>query len=135
MLWLALLGEEVVLLHHVPDMKDNANIHPKELAEAAVLHGGHPDIWGHLVLDVLGGTKKHILNVVVGVVVLIILVAVVAQDNKVITHLLFRLLFIVVAVVVDGGGSGAGGGSGGGGIPHDGVVCCVMWLVLWLCCH
>jgi hypothetical protein len=58
MLWLALLGEEIALLHHLPQMDNNLHACPEELAEAPFLHLGRPDDAGHPVLDVPGGTKN-----------------------------------------------------------------------------
>ena len=32
MLWLGLLGEEAAIIHHVPDLEDDADTRPEELA-------------------------------------------------------------------------------------------------------
>ena len=61
MLRLGLLGEEAAIIHHVPDLEDDADTRPEELAEAVVLHGCCPSVLGRLVLDVPGGAKKNIL--------------------------------------------------------------------------
>ncbi len=72
MLRLGLLGEEATIIHHVPDLEDDVNTCPEELAEAAVLHGGRPSVSGHPVLDVPGGKKNVLINIVVDVVVVVI---------------------------------------------------------------
>ena len=59
MLRLGLLGEEAAIIHHVPDLEDDADTRPEELAEAAVLHGCCPSVSGRPVLDVPGGAKKN----------------------------------------------------------------------------
>ncbi len=80
MLWLGLLGEEATIIHHVPDLEDDADTCPKELAEAAVLHGGRSSVLGHPVLDVPGGATKYIrVNIIlINVVVVTAIVIVVA---------------------------------------------------------
>jgi len=79
MLRLGLLGEEADIIHHVPDLMDDADTRPEELAEAAVLHGCRPSVSGRPVLDVPGGTKKNVLvDVVVDIVVGAIVVVVIA---------------------------------------------------------
>ncbi len=70
MLRLGLLREKAAIIHHVPDLEDDADTRPEELAEAAVLHGCHPSVSGRPVLDVPGGAKKNILvEIVVDVIV------------------------------------------------------------------
>jgi hypothetical protein len=143
MLWLALLKEEIVLLHHLPQMDNNLHFCPEELAEAAVLHLGRPDDPGRPVLDVPGGTKKYIVeiggtylvNLIVDLVIARVVI-VVARDDEVANHLLFRSPVAVGIDVVYGGcRSGRIGGSGGGGDCHFGVcvVCCVLCVVCGLC--
>ncbi len=63
MLWLALLREEIALLHHFPQMDNDLHACPKELAEAAFLHRGRPHDAGRPVLDAPGGTKKYIVKI------------------------------------------------------------------------
>ena len=83
MLWSALLGEEVALLHHVPQMDDDRHASPTELAEAAVLHLGRPDNPGRPVLDVTGGLKKNIL----------------VEDDDIIVVIVFFFVVIIVDIV------------------------------------
>jgi hypothetical protein len=79
MLWLGLLVEEAAIIHHVPDLEDDADTCPEELAEAAVLHGCRPSVSGHPVLDVPGGSKKNVLvDIVVDVVVVAVVIIVIA---------------------------------------------------------
>ena len=133
MLWLALLGEEIALLHHLPKMDDNLHACPEELAEAAFLHLGRPDDAGRPVLDAPGGTKKYIVQIsgtyVVNLVVARVVI-VVAQDDKVATFLLFRSP-VVVGIDVVCGGYRSGGRGGSGGVIEDCHfrvcgVCCVL---------
>ena len=140
MLWLGLLKEEAAILHHVPDMEDDANTRPKELVEAAVLHGGHPGVLKRPVLDVPGGAKKYVLSVihidivvvVIVIVVVGIIIIVVAQDNKVITHLLLVWLhFFFGVIVIDGSLTAAAAAleeATRAEVELDmmSVVCCVM---------
>ncbi|MFM8622188.1 MAG: hypothetical protein ACKOB3_02255 [Holophagaceae bacterium] len=88
MLRLALRGEEIVVVHHHPQMDNDFHARSTELVEAAVLHLGRSDVPGHPVLDVPGGEKKFILEVVVVVVVGVIIDAIVARDDKVAAFLL-----------------------------------------------
>ena len=84
MLWPALLGEEVALLHHAPQMDDDGHASPKELAEAAVLHLGRPYNPGRPVLDVTGGLKKIIL----------------VEDDDIVVVIVFFFIVVVIVVVV-----------------------------------
>ena len=135
MLWLALLGEEIALLHHLPQMDDDLHACPEELAEAAFLHRGRPDDAGRPVLDAPGGTKKYIVEIsgtyVVDLVVARVVIAV-ARDDEVATFLLSRSP-IVVGIDVVCGGYRSGGRGGSGGVIEDCHfrecgVCCVLWV-------
>jgi hypothetical protein len=86
MLWSALLGEEVALNKHVPQMDDDRHASPKELAEAAVLHLGRPDNPWRPVLDVTGCLKKYIL---------------VVDDDIVVVIVFFFIVFFFIVVVID----------------------------------
>ena len=78
MLRLGLLGDEAAIIYHVPDLEDDANTRPKELAEAAVLHGCCPSVSGRPVLDVQGSAKKNVLvDIVVNVVVVAVVVIII----------------------------------------------------------
>ena len=58
MLWLALLGAKATLPQHVPHHADNLEPHPKEGAEAAVLHHRRSNPSSRLVHDLPGGTME-----------------------------------------------------------------------------
>ena len=135
MLWLALLGEEVVVLHQFPQKDDDIHACPEELAEAAVLHLRRPDDPRRPVLDVPGGMKKYVAEVCVVWVVVIVVIVVVARDGEVTAHLIILRRHVDVGIdVVDGGGRGGGrGGSSGGEKCHFWGVW-VVWCVLCVVC-
>ena len=131
MLWLALLGEEIALLHHLPQMDDDLHACPEELAEAAFLHHGRPDNAGRPVLDVPGRTKKYIVAIsgtyIVDLVVARVVI-IVARDDEVATFLLSRSP-IVVGIDVVCGSYRSGGRGGSGGVIEVSGVWCVLCVV------
>ena len=68
MLLPALLGVGAAPLYGAPDMEGDADACSEELADAAVLHGCHPEDPGRPVLDVPGVATKNRLEVNVVVV-------------------------------------------------------------------
>lgn len=78
MLWTALLGEEVVLDEEPPELVDDEQARPEELAEVPRLGRRGSDGLGRPVLDVPGsGLKVRCASVVVLVVIAVVVAAVV----------------------------------------------------------
>ena len=93
MLRLALLGEEVDLLHHVPHHSNDFEWCAEVLSEAAVLHGRRANLPPHPVHNIPGRTRKNsVIAPPVVVVARVVVVVVVVDDSGVIvvddvTHL------------------------------------------------